>query len=47
MCSLLNHQILIFQIRLEYPKSGWVEINPDVLWEQVIYVMKGAVQGKF
>ncbi|ODN03587.1 putative glycerol kinase 5 [Orchesella cincta] len=29
-------------IRLEYPKSGWVEINPDYLWEQVIYVMKDA-----
>jgi putative glycerol kinase 5 len=31
---------------VEYPKQGYCEINPDVLWNLFLTVTKEAVQGK-
>ncbi|OXA48798.1 putative glycerol kinase 5 [Folsomia candida] len=31
-------------IRIEYPKPRWVEMDPDALWDNVVYVLRGAIQ---
>lgn len=34
------------QVESLYPRPGWVELDPEVLWSQFIGVIKEAVQGK-
>ena len=32
-----------FQMQLVYPKPGYVEIDPNVLWDDVVNVIKSAI----
>ena len=34
-------------MHLLQPKPGWVEIDPDQLWDTIISVMKNAIKSKF
>lgn len=34
------------QVESLYPRPGWVELDPEVLWSQFIGVIKEAVHGK-
>lgn len=33
------------QVESLYPRPGWVELDPEVLWSQFVGVIKEAVQG--
>lgn len=38
--------ILSLQVKLHYPKPGYVEIDPDELWEDILDVIHRAISGK-
>lgn len=46
MMFLLN-LFFLKQVESLYPQTGWVEIDPDVLWVQFIAVIKDAVKGNW
>jgi len=33
------------QVESLYPRPGWVELEPELLWSQFVAVVKEAVQG--
>lgn len=35
------------QVQLLYPQPGYVEIDPDELWELIIKVIKNTFRGRF
>ncbi len=35
-----------FQVELLHPQPGWVEMDPDALWDCVQTVIKHALEGK-
>lgn len=47
-CELWIATVLcVFRQQVEslYPRSGWVELDPEMLWSQFVGVIKEAVQG--
>ncbi len=36
-----------FQVQLLTPHPGWVEMDPEVLWNSVVRVVKNAIAGSY
>lgn len=47
MCYFVSNNVMKFKVILHYPKSGYVEIDPDELWTSVVGVVKSCLQSKF
>ena len=42
-----DYDIILFQNELIYPQSGWVEMDPETLWTNVVSVAKEAITSKY
>ena len=40
-------KIVAFQVQLLNPRPGWIEIDPEGLWNSVVRVVRNAIQGSF